>query len=117
MRPTAEVRTGARTDTSGIGLLDSCGVWDQVWTTIGRPARRFRGRRPGSVLVAGVAGRYNRGSGQRGSNVGRLKTAGLAILLAAGPAAAGPERYLDKPADWYRGEDAARVAANVMSHQ
>jgi PelA/Pel-15E family pectate lyase len=31
-------------------------------------------------------------------------------------AAAGPQQFLNKPAEWYRGEEAARVAANILSH-
>jgi pectate lyase len=46
-----------------------------------------------------------------------IVTLGLLGLFAT-PAAATPvERYLNKPAEWYRGEEAARIAANVLSHQ
>jgi PelA/Pel-15E family pectate lyase len=29
----------------------------------------------------------------------------------------GPAKYLGKPADWYRSEEAARIAANILSYQ
>src|SRR5262249_21215419 len=38
-----------------------------------------------------------------------------ALVLA--PAAGGPGQYLDRPADWYRGAEAARVAAHILSFQ
>jgi pectate lyase len=46
-----------------------------------------------------------------------IVTLGLLGLFAA-PAAATPvEKYLTKPAEWFRGDEAARIAANVLSHQ
>jgi PelA/Pel-15E family pectate lyase len=39
------------------------------------------------------------------------------VIFAPAPAAGGPEKYLDKPADWYRGEQATRIAANILSYQ
>jgi pectate lyase len=45
----------------------------------------------------------------------------MALLLAApaggARAANGPHRYLDRPDAWFRGEEAARVAANILSFQ
>jgi pectate lyase len=43
----------------------------------------------------------------------------LCCLAAGGaaPAASGARKYLGKPADWYRGDEAKRVAANVLSYQ
>ena len=40
----------------------------------------------------------------------------LAGVCAAG-AAGGPRRYLHKPDDWFAGDEARRVAANVLSYQ
>jgi PelA/Pel-15E family pectate lyase len=50
------------------------------------------------------------------------RTAALALLCclaptSATPAASGARKYLDKPAAWYRGDEAKRVAANVLSYQ
>jgi pectate lyase len=42
--------------------------------------------------------------------------AGLACL-AVGPAAAGPGEYLNKPATWFAGDEARRVATNILSYQ
>ncbi|MBO0697683.1 MAG: pectate lyase [Zavarzinella sp.] len=44
---------------------------------------------------------------------------GIAALVILPPAnvVAGPEKYLNKAADWYRGKEAARIAANVLSYQ
>jgi pectate lyase len=41
----------------------------------------------------------------------------LLILAGAAPAASGPQKYLAKPDDWFAGEDAKRIAANILSHQ
>jgi pectate lyase len=43
-------------------------------------------------------------------------------LLLVGPAsgaraASGPHRYLDRSDNWFRGEEAARIAANILSFQ
>ncbi len=52
----------------------------------------------------------------------RRRTAALALLCClapagAAPAASGARKYLDKQAAWYRGDEARRVAANVLSYQ
>ena len=44
----------------------------------------------------------------------------LVVLLAwagSAPAAGGPHQYLKKPDDWFAGEEARRVAANILSYQ
>jgi pectate lyase len=43
--------------------------------------------------------------------------AAVVVGLAAGPAAAKPGAYLNKPDAWFAGDEAGRVAANVLSHQ
>jgi pectate lyase len=52
------------------------------------------------------------------TRLGPAALAAVASMLLAVPAAATPvERYLNKPAEWYRGDEAARIAANVLSQQ
>ncbi|MBV9125173.1 MAG: pectate lyase [Planctomycetes bacterium] len=47
-----------------------------------------------------------------------LLTAGLALALTGTAAAKGGAwKYLEKPDDWYRGAEAAQVAANILSYQ
>jgi pectate lyase len=44
----------------------------------------------------------------------------LALLLSAAPAAraaGGPHQYLGKPDEWFAGDEAKRVAANILSYQ
>lgn len=48
------------------------------------------------------------------ASVRRSAVAAVALTLIA---ANGPHKYLDKPADWYRSDEAARVAANILSYQ
>src|SRR6516165_6661696 len=47
--------------------------------------------------------------------------AGVLIVLVAwaspAPGAGGPQQYLRKPDDWFAGEEARRVAANILSYQ
>ncbi|QDT14955.1 pectate lyase [Alienimonas californiensis] len=39
------------------------------------------------------------------------------LLSAAAPADAGPKDYLKEPGQWFASEEAARIGANVLSHQ
>lgn len=50
-------------------------------------------------------------------NRGALTGIAALVILSPANAVAGPEKYHDKAADWYRGEEAARIAANVLSYQ
>jgi len=43
--------------------------------------------------------------------------AAVVVGLAAGPAAAKPGAYLNKPDAWFAGDEARQVAANILSHQ
>src|SRR5262245_7978521 len=49
--------------------------------------------------------------------IAKQASAVLAGLWAGVAAAAGPTRYLDKPAEWYASAEAKQIAANVLSHQ
>jgi pectate lyase len=53
------------------------------------------------------------------AGVRRVTSLALALALSAGPAAAagGPQKYLQKPDDWFAGAEARRVAANILSYQ
>lgn len=41
----------------------------------------------------------------------------LIILASAAQAASGPHQYLKKPDDWFAGDEAKRIAANILSYQ
>src|SRR5262249_39965640 len=41
----------------------------------------------------------------------------LILATRAAPAASGPQQYLRKPDDWFAGEEAKRIAANILSYQ
>ncbi len=51
--------------------------------------------------------------------IDRRTIVAMALLLAAAPAAAakGPRDYLRKPDAWFAGDEAKRVAANILSYQ
>jgi PelA/Pel-15E family pectate lyase len=46
-----------------------------------------------------------------------LTLAFLATFAGFAPAASGPQKYLNKPDDWFAGAEARRVAANILSYQ
>ncbi|QEL15934.1 pectate lyase [Limnoglobus roseus] len=41
----------------------------------------------------------------------------VAVCLAVGPVAAGPGEYLKKPDTWFAGDEAKKIAANILSFQ
>jgi pectate lyase len=41
----------------------------------------------------------------------------LILTTGAASAASGPQQYLRKPDDWYAGDEAKRIAANILSYQ
>jgi pectate lyase len=48
---------------------------------------------------------------------GKLLAALVAGVWAGSAAAAGPSRYLNKPAEWFASDEAKQIAANILSHQ
>ncbi len=43
--------------------------------------------------------------------------AAVCVRVMAGPAAAGPGEYLERPDAWFAGREAKEIAANILSHQ
>ncbi|MGI9176268.1 MAG: pectate lyase, partial [Pirellulales bacterium] len=56
-------------------------------------------------------------SGERRRMAQRCLILMAVVGVATAALAAGPDRYLDRPADWFAGDDGSRIADTILTHQ